>query len=139
MSYVLSLASLKQTIAAVPGIARVIIGYPTSVHVWPLVYLEAESGDRGPSPPNGQVIKNRWRILASLCVPMQDNTTAEDQIAGFIDSIPLAIRVVAETTRQQMWCSRWATGVRAIGGSASEPATTYRVVDFTVEVIERDA
>jgi len=138
MSYAAAIVSLKTTLAAVSGIRKVVTGYPTSVQAWPLIYMEAAEGERVPNPPNGQVIKNHYRVTATLCVPFQDNAIAEDQIAPYIDSIPLAVRTWSEIAREVAYCISWRTDVRAIGGSQGEAATTYRVVDFVIQIVQKD-
>lgn len=138
MSYAAAITSLKTTLAAIPGIRKVVTGFPTSVQTAPLIYLEAADGERVPSPPDGQVVKNHYRVTATLCVPFQDNAIAEDQIAPYIDLIPLAIRAWSESAREVAYCISWRTDVRAIGGTAGEAATTYRVVDFIIQIVQRD-
>lgn len=138
MSYLAAITSLKTTLAAIPGIRKVVTGFPTSVQTAPLIYMEASDGERAPHPPTGQVKLNRYRVTATLCVPFQDNAIAEDQIAPYIDSIPVAIKDWCNSARISAQCVSWRTDVRAIGGTQGEAATTYRVVDFVIEIAQND-
>jgi hypothetical protein len=138
VSYLAAIENLRSTIAAIPGISVVRVGFPSSVQRTPLVYLEADSGDRNAA---GQLTANTYRIIASLCVPMQDNTAAESQIAPFINSLPAAIDINAtlDGACNIAKVTGWRTDVRPIGGQSGEAANMYRIVDFTVSILDKGA
>jgi hypothetical protein len=138
MSYVSARNEIRDVLAAVSGVDKAIVGYPTSVQVKTLIYVEYTDGERVPNPPSGQVIKNHVRVTATLCVQMQDNVIAEDRIAPFIDSIPLAILAYSQATRQIAYVVSHRGDVRPIGVVQGESAGTYRVVDFIIQIVYKD-
>lgn len=138
MTYLAARDEIRDVLATVSGVNKAIAGYPTSVQVNTLVYVDYTDGERVPNPPNGQVIKNHVRVTATLCVKLDDNVSAEERIAPFIDSIPLAIKAYSQATRQIAYVVSHRGDVRPIGVVQGEAAGTYRVVDFIIEIVYND-
>jgi hypothetical protein len=130
MTYAGAIAGIKTAIAGVTGIKKVINGLPTSPQNLPLCYLEASSGERSQA---GQLTANKYRVIATVCVPWQDNTLAEDQIAPFINTVPAAIDAnpALSGAVNLAKVTEWRTDVRAIA------ETQCRVIDFTIEVLDK--
>lgn len=88
MSYATAAAALKPLVAAVTGIRFVQHGRPMVVDNPPLVFLEPDNGDRTYA---AQMVGAVYRVRVVVVVSRQGQTLAEDQIAPFINSLPIAI------------------------------------------------
>lgn len=130
MSYSAAAAALRTTLAGVSGIRKAITGQPSTAQNLPLAFLEADSGDRTQA---GQVTVNTYRIGVSVLVPFQDNTSSEDAIAPFINSVPAAIDANATltSTANVAWVSSWQADYFTIG------EVLTRRVRFIVEIRDK--
>lgn len=137
MSYTACVAALKTTLAGVSGVTKVVNGYPTSLQAWPLIYLHADRGERA-APMGSQRTVNSYTVMATLCVPFQDNYIAEDSIGPFINSVPAAVDVGATLggAASVAYVTGWLADVRDMGGTG-DTAVRCRVIDFTVFIREK--
>lgn len=130
MSYSTAVAALKTTVAAVTGIKLVKNGRPLVTDALPLVYLEADNGDRNIA---GQIVANTYRIRIGLVVSRQGQTLAEDEIGPFINSLPAAID-------QNPTLSGAVNFARVTSWITSYPDWTEkesRSIEFVCEVLEK--
>lgn len=131
MSYTAAVAALKARCATVTGIRSVITGQPAKPHNLPLMYVEANRGERTHA---GQVTVASHFIDAILLIAFQDNVSSEDSIGAFLDLIPKAIDAntgVAPSIKT-MYVTEWAAGYMTFGEGTQ--AVTTRRVTFTVRV-----
>lgn len=130
MTYALAIAAIKTTVGTVPGIKRVVNGFPLAAQNLPLCYLEASSGARNNV---GQLVSNHYQVLAVVCVIWQDSMFAEDQIAPFINTLPAAIDAnpTLGGAVSLVQVISWRTDVRAIAD------VQVRAVEFTIDVLDK--
>lgn len=130
MTYSAAAAALRTTAAGVSGIRKAISGQPSTAQNMPLAFTEADSGDRTQA---GQLTVNTYRIGLSVLVPFQDNTSSEDAIAPFINSVAAAVDAnpTLSGACNLAWVSSWQADYYTIGEIVT------RRVRFIVEIRDK--
>lgn len=130
MSYATAVAALKTTVAAVTGLKIALSGKPLVIDNPPLVFLEATDGDR---VYNAQQVEAVYRVRVVIIVSRQGQTLAENEIAPFINSLPIAIDANPTLGGAVTWAkvTSWLTGYP----DYTEKAT--RSLEFICEIKDK--
>jgi hypothetical protein len=136
VSYALAEAALRATLKTTPGVRTVVQGEPSSVQAWPLVYTVFDGMTR---TQQGQLTINSYRVMARLCVPIQENVQAEAVLAPFVNSIPATIDANA-TLGGAVNIASVTEAVSGEGGGYHTVASSpYRTITYTVVLVEKSA
>lgn len=137
MSYALVKAALMDVLGDVTGIAAAAnVGYlPKQVSTSRALFTVLDRAERA---RHGQVTAMRYFITASLVVQYIDNAAAEAEIDNFINRIPLAVDA-------QPGLGIVGTGISSVYAQVTDidadflnvAGTRYRLVEFTVDVLEK--
>lgn len=136
MSYVTAIAALRTRLATVSGIKVVVNGLPSSAHNLPLIFLEA---DNGTHRVEHQVAVNVYRVTATVCVNWQGNHLAEDELAPYINSVPVALETdptlggVVNGANAMEWRASGPDGYPVIAD------VKCRAVVWTIQVVDKPA
>lgn len=87
MSAVNCRVGLIERLRTISGL-RVLTAEPNTVHNPPLAIVSIIGGTLNLA---GQVKVRTWRFAVRVCVPLQDNVIAEDQLVPYADSVTDAI------------------------------------------------
>lgn len=128
---------LAEIYASLAGVQNIILGEPTAAHELPAIYTAYMGFDRPlrNSPPANNLTGMRHTFMSRLLIAWQDQSEAEAQLLALLDTIPDAIdadpHLGGRLTKGMAWCATGVTGFVAIAG------TTYRIVDYTITVMEK--
>lgn len=137
MSAVTVWQGLVERFQTIEGLAAIHLGEPTSIQATPLLYAGYASGNqimRSVQPARNQDgITHIFGVR--LVFDYLDNPQAEMQLLTMADSVPAAINV--DPRLAQRLYGGYATSTAVISGFARIADKLYRVLDFTVTVIEK--
>jgi hypothetical protein len=130
MSYPAAKAAIVEALEGVEGLKYVIGEEPTAIHDCPMMYLILGDFERTDTV---QPAVYRYTILGSLVIRWQDNSQAEAEIDALLNPIAEAFAgdpTVGGAVNGAVTVTGGDAGFAQIGG------TTYRVVEFGIEVNE---
>lgn len=128
------IAGLHACFVSVPGLsdATVLDYEPQAIHRSPTLYTLLDSWrDEGQM----QVAARRYRIQHRLCIKLQDNERAEQELLAFIDTIPASVR--ANMTLGGRLTAGRALITEAEAGYARIGDADFRIVDFYSDVLAK--
>lgn len=134
MSAVTMWQGLEERFKSVDGLTNIILGEPTSIQDTPALYTALLRVERS---QHGQVTAMHYFFTHRLVIGWQDNPQAEMQLLTFVNAIPASI------DRSETLGGRITQGLaKVIAGDAGYVRigeTTYRICDFTSDVLEKAA
>lgn len=128
---------LEVVFKGVAGLRNVILGEPSAAHDLPCLYTAFADFDRPLRglPPAENLTAMTYHFTHRLMIRWQERPEAEEELLSFINSIPAALDADAtlggRLTRGNARISEGVSGFLALGG------VTYRILDFTSEVLEK--
>lgn len=134
MTYKIVLEGLEEALAAVVGIKTTARGEPNSVHMCPMLYSAFDSFDEQDSD-NSHLEQMTWRTLHRLVLQDQDPTASENELIGFLESIPDAIAADPKLGGR-LHHTGYARITRGDAGFTTIDGIQYRTCDFYSEVLE---
>lgn len=137
MSALTVYTGLEAVLLQIDGLNAVILGEPTAVHDPPLLYVAYQEFDRPlrNSPPARNLVGMAHTFALRLVIQWVDNPEAERQLLTLLDEIPDAIDADPRLDSQlEKGIARVTTG---LAGFATIGGTLYRIVDYTLEVLEK--
>lgn len=135
MSYATIAAALKtayETILTPLGVRQVLDYEPSSVQVYPTVYLLFDSSKVAVA---GQRSTRRWRVVARLVVARQDVRQDEPTIAGLVDGMIIAVE--ADPALGGAVASGLASVAEQRGIFVEIGGVVYRAIDTYIEIVEK--
>lgn len=132
MSAVTAWEGLEARYQTVTALKAVLLGEPTAIHQPPALYTALSRIDRTTA---GQVTSMRYTFTSRLVVDWQSPADAELELLGLVNAIPAAIDA-DPTLGGRVNLARITEGPAgfiAIGG------TNYRIIDYTIDVLEKGA
>lgn len=129
--------ALQRKLKAINGIKAVVLGEPTSYQDAPLISVAYQELDRflHNHPPARNLTGDTHTFAVRLVIRWTDNTAAEEEVLRFVESIPNALD--ANPQLDSTITSGLATISSALTGFLVVGSTTYRIVEFTCQVIEK--
>lgn len=137
MSAVTVYQGLEERFRTVDGLRTVMLGSPSGDLDLPGLYTAYQSFGRPlrNAPPASNITGMQHVYATRLVIRWQDFQQAEMQLLTLLDAIPDSIdedpRLGSRVGAGYAWCSDAITGFAEIGG------VTYRVVDYTIHVLEK--
>ena len=126
------LDGLVATLGRVEGIKQVLDYEPTAIQTTPLVYLLLDSFER---EVKAGLVQERYRILVRTCIQWQNNRGAEEQLVGFVTTIPAAVD--ADPTLGGAITSGLARMLSGSTGFLTVGGAMYRVLDLYADVFAK--
>lgn len=137
MSAVTVWQGLEERFRTIEGLEAIVLGEPTAIPSTPLLYAGYASADqimRSQAPArNLDAITHTFAVR--LVFDYQDNPQAEMQLLTLADSVPSAIN--DDPRLGNRLYGGIASSTQALSGFARIADKVYRVLDFTVQVIEK--
>lgn len=127
-------AGLEERLLTVAGLKTVLLGEPSSVHEPPALYGALQDVTRTQA---GQVTAMRYTFLLRLVIRWQERAEAEAELLSFINSIPAAVD--ADPLLGGRITMGLAKVTAGLAGFIELGGTTFRVCDFTADVLEKGA
>lgn len=127
-------AGLADCLETVSGLESVLLGEPSSVHEFPAVYGALQDVTRTQA---GQVTAMRYTFLLRLVIRWQEREEAEAELLSYVNSIPAAVD--ADPLLGGAITQGLAKVTFGLAGFIELGGTTYRVLDFTADVLEKGA
>ena len=135
MSYATTIAALVDKLETLSSPPPVLKYAPTAVHTTPVITVFFGSAERVDA---GQVTGIRYAIVIRLILAWQDFEAAENQLEPYVDSIPALLR--ADRHLGLTGASAPLVQIEEMtieGGWIEIAGVTYRTVDFTVPILEK--
>lgn len=134
MSAVTMYQGLEERFKTIQGLTNILLGEPTAIHETPALYTALLRFDR---TQHGQITAMRYTFIHRLTIAWQDGAEAEMQLLTLLNAIPASVDLSPTL------------GGRIVEGLAKVTAgdsgfvrigdTTYRICDFTGDVLEKAA